>query len=167
MLDRRAFIGTLLASIAGTAISPASILWRPSPEAAAVVDPKALLSLHQLTVEFARRLSQHVNGQIVDGSLLGQTGLRDQFSIQMGFPAEVDRYGIDSDRYIKPAVDLMARKLQLSRATRFGQLPLLANLLPDGCQAALVTGNGVSVRGVRLYDPVDDIDTLRFDVVSG
>lgn len=165
-MDRRGFLGTLLASLAATTIDPASLLWRPPSvsEGLSALQPEALVSLQAITRQMHREILRHWQGRdVVSGRLVGQDGLTRQLYVMAEMPSVVDQYGVDCERFVKPAALALAQRLQEARATRTGTLPL--NL--PGAQSAAVASADLSVRGICQWDMEYDKHLLRFDVVCG
>ena len=168
-MNRRGFLGALMASLVGTAIAPSEVLWMPSPEKGLpIVAPHAFLTLQQITHEVGRLMAKRIAlpvSMAPDGLLLGSDGMTKLVHVLMPVPRELGVYGLDSDRYIKPVAEALTSRTQLEGWDRFGELPIRIG----GCDVARwtrCTGKGVSVRGVMSYDPGFDEYMLRFDVLG-
>ena len=167
-MDRRGFIGRLLASTAGLIIAPEALLWRPGVDSASLplVYPGATLTLRQIVMEMHAAMMDRLDGlplSHADGHRIGENGVTQQAHIDMlAPPREVDRYGLDVDRYIKPAADLLADHLRQKGARMCGEFPL-----PHLGNAYSASGGGLCVRGITNYDAWSDNILLWFDVLFG
>jgi len=157
-VSRRGFLGTLLASIAGTAFAkaPGKLLWAPAEDLALpAVSAQALLTLDMITMEAARRLANLVSLPVLksddgEGFSLGERGMSRQLSVDMTTPDEVFKDGLDPERYLDPAVYQLAQRIRHEKWRGYGELPL-----PMAIEhASRVTDpkGGVSVRGLMQYD---------------
>lgn len=167
MLSRRGFLGTLMASIVGTAFVPSELLWVPAPVTALpVLTPAALVTLQAITREAAVRLARRIALPVQRGpARLGFDGLTAQFGVDMQLPGTLEQWGVDAQRYIEPAMAAMANHVQHARWTRYGELTL-----PKAFeQTCVVTADGVSVRGVMAYDHMREAGVwlLRLDAIGG
>ncbi len=168
-VSRRGFLGTLLASIAGTAFAeaPGKLLWAPAESVALPpVAAEALLTLDAITMEMARLLATHVNLPIVsakEGLRIGEHGMTKQIGIDMMTPGSVIAAGLDSKRYIEPAAYAMAQKVKHEGWQTFGELLLPSSV--DHAYRVTSTRDGVSVRGILDYRPWNG-NVLRFDVIG-
>jgi hypothetical protein len=175
MQTRRSFLGTLMASIVGTAFVPSELLWVPSPEKGLpIVSPDAFLTLEAITREAARRLAQRIALPVttavrgdqlgdVQGHRIGDAGMTGQYGVDLGvLPSELAEHGLSAERYIAPAVACLAEAIKRQGWDKFGELAL-----PMACDSARVTVDGVSVRGIMAYDTYSDQTLLRLDVIGG
>ena len=167
-MDRRGFIGRLLASTAGLIIAPEALLWRPDAKAVALpaVSAGALLTLQQITNEMHYAMLSRLNGlplELRDGRKKGEAWLTRQIYIDMLPPLNMDRYGLDAKRHIEPAAEALANELRFRGARVCGEAPL-----PRGYdQACVVRGDGLALRSIMDYDFMMDQTLLRFDVLFG
>lgn len=173
-MNRRGFLGTMLACLGATAIDPKALLWSPTPEASAIVVPDAILTLNQITMQMLREIvnltGSHGLPMLVEPSKIGYgvSGhvLNHQYSVGMEIAPEIDRFGLDAARFIKPAATAMAQRIGRPKAS--GSLPL-----PNGVVRACVVRDpvsGLSLRGLQQY--VEDWQSddggyhkLRFDML--
>ena len=174
-MNRRHFLGTLLASLGVAAVAPSDLLWTPAPiEGLPLVAPDALIGLQAITDRVAHEIALHWSGQLhpvmPPESLIGQDGMTRQFNVSISAPPEVNHYGLDVERWIEPIGEQLSNALYRAGMTRCGRLPLP----PAGVEAAVIATHpesGVCVRGVQLYDPGFAFSTaqhlLRFDVICG
>jgi hypothetical protein len=170
-MNRRGFLGTMLASVGALTIDPATLLWKPTPELAPVV-PTSILTLEQMTRYVAERLSEGFHGEHVSGHLIGQEGLTHQFTVHFPPPKTIGQEGL-APAYLDPSVLALDQKLRAIRPTRFGCLPWLMRDDLD-CHVVMLAASGLSVRGIRGVVPNFHDDNaplfeelIRFDVLVG
>ena len=173
-MNRRGFLGTMLALLGTTAIDPKSLLWTPDVRAVEILEPSALVTLDHITkalVEEIARLRGTVVPLDVNVLRVGDTcasgyTLTDHYSIDMATaPQQIDRYGLDYERYIKPIAQALHRRTSAMKACASLELPSTV----DYASMVRHPKSGVAVRGISHvhYDPVTD-DTrhiLRFDML--
>ncbi len=173
-MDRRGFIGTLLAAIGVTAIDPKALLWRPSPEAIEIIEPSAILTLNQMTFrmlkEIVNTLGVSVASDFAGDKKIGQrihgVELNHQYNVGMEMlPETVDRYGLDHERYIKPAAASLVKRLNGVKGC--GALPIPSGVI-RGC-VAHDPRSGFALRGLMQYqmkyDYTEEIPIFRFDML--
>lgn len=178
-MERRAFIGTLLAGVAGTIFADKTILWAPVPEnvTAPVVASDALLTLDQITREALRQLVRQTNLPriltVVPYGKLGEQhegiALTQQYNVDFKPPDDVDLNGLDPERYITPVSMLLAERLnKLPKLKGSGLLEL-----PQAYHSSLVVDNasGLAMRGIMGSFFDEELGRwqprLRFDVLVG
>jgi len=164
-MNRRGFLGTLLASVGALTIDPATLLWQPpeSTDGLPVLEAGAMVDLDAITKAMAEEVERLWQARVVRPfSKLGQGDLTRQVYITMLPPDKVDRYGLDRQRYVLPAASAMADYLRHYRASQCGVLDH-----PPGAESVVVRREGLSLRGVRYYDLYTDQRLLRFDIVYG
>lgn len=174
-MERRTFLGTLLAGLGAMVVKPsAGLLWQPSEAAIEIVEPSAFITLNQITMEMLRRitnelqvtvplraeLSSLIGHVIPDSSLV----LNHQYNVGMCAPEQIDRYGLDVERYIDPAAKALAARARGLKGC--GALPLPS--VPS-MQACVMTcrSTGLSLRGLYQYSPLraEWEPNLRFDIL--
>jgi hypothetical protein len=182
-MKRRDFIGALMASVAGAAVVPDALLWRPALEPAdlPLLASDALITLNQITRSAFRYLEHRLSEQgltnrvFVDGTHIGHPGLTKQFNVMLDCPPEVTERGLDQKRYIEPAMDAIAERLIRMDARRFGALsvPIVGYL--SGCSIRSER-LGLALRGILAPRYITDDEIaywgdstmdLRFDVLAG
>jgi len=167
VIERRAFLGTLLASLGVLAIDPKQLLWQPSPSGPIIVDG-AYISMEQITDRLLFELSRLISGSVVSAQRLGDQGLVGQVEVSMEVPERLDRYGLDVERYIEPAAHALAFRLKHARARTFAAPPLP---VAYDQQASWIVSReaGMALRGIRmnLGPDADWREALRFDVLYG
>jgi hypothetical protein len=167
-MDRRRFVGTLLAALGATTIDPKALLWSPLPEATTVVDSGAILTLNQITMQMLKEIVRITGYSVpfepsaakVGHSIRGAIANR-QFNVGMIAPEQVDRYGLDYERYIKPLARAFAVRLKNLKGC--GELAL-----PDIAVRSCVVRDhesGLALRGIQHYVLEDGLDQLRFDML--
>jgi len=166
-MERRAFLGTLLASLGVLAIDPKQLLWQPSPSGPMLLDG-ACVSMEHITNRLLFELSRFVSGSVVSAQRIGDQGLVGQVHVGMEVPENVDRYGLDVERYIEPAAHALAFRLKHARARTFAAPPLP---IAYDQQASWIVSReaGMALRGIRmnLGPGADWREALRFDVLYG
>ena len=167
-LSRRGFLGVLLASVGTLAIDPGKLLWTPAPAELGLPElvSAELLTLKQITGEICKGVGAQVQGRLVDANLIGLGGMTNQFAVTMMPPGNIDPYGLNRERYVKPVIESLVSKLKLAKANAFG---VMRHPVGAGAEFLTVTDpdTGVSVRAVLQYQIETDLDTLRFDVLCG
>lgn len=165
-MNRRAFVGSLLATLGSLTFANNDLLWLPTQSAVEVAKPEAILSLTHLTKAVVRGVSQHVSGHLVDGSKIGELGLTQQSSVLMYLPEEIGPHGLDRDRYVTPTVEALADAVKKHRSNVFGEIQFP---IAPGIQLARVTNraSGVSIRAVMQYQMETDSHALRLDILHG
>ncbi len=175
MMDRRGFLGTLLASVGVLAIDPSKFLWQPEATAVAVIDPGAILTLERITHEMLVRIVNTLQVRVPfdfqsEGKrLLGRAIyphpsliLNQQYSIGMAVPDTLDRFGLDSQRFIVPAANALSTRVRGLRAC--GALSI-----PTGMASCIASDpvSGLSLRGLFAPEFVSGFrgDQLRFDML--
>ena len=188
-LDRRAFLGRLLAGLGGLTLTPTDWLWRPGPRDALTlppVVPGSLLTLQQITMELAYRINEEMSSilaPIAEGQYtqtprlspyrigdhmmmpIGEPAimLQHAFGVDMNPPREVRERGLDVARYVDPITDVLVRELKRRGVTALGGMSL-----PTGVeQAYQCQAGGAIVRGVMAFDMPSADYLLRFDVLGG
>lgn len=175
LVERRTFIGTLMASVVGTAFEWRPLLWAPAPARdLPLIAPAALVTLEDITREALRRLVARVDSPmtLMPVNHIGDV-LRNGFQLHhwgvdlaADLPSIVNQCGFDPDRYLEPAMANLAHQLRKIQPRGCGQLPL-----PAGCFAVerlTDKASGLSLRGIFDYDWREDgeaVPTLRFDVL--
>jgi hypothetical protein len=172
MLDRRRFLGTLMASIVGAVVAPKALLWSPSPELGLPpVAPQALLTLDAIVREAARLLAERIELPVIradEGLRMGDGSMRQQLGIDLALPVSLSETGLDAERYLMPAVACFVGRIERERWRAFGELSVpMVGRASRMTSTRGVTGDGVSVRGVALYDDQTDLTYLRLDVIGG
>lgn len=172
-MNRRGFIGTLLASVAGLALDPKTLLWRPTVDAP-LAAPEALLTLNQITMALARELAPLVGtGRLVTGHVIGHRGCEHQLSIHMRVPETMDTEGLPP-MVVKDVARTLLDQIRQHDVRRFGQLRIPDPLAWYGHGTVVASRkHGFAIRG--LYQPVffppdvgsDPEPILRFDVLGG
>jgi hypothetical protein len=162
-MNRRTFLGALVASLGTLAIDPATLLWRPPAvsEGLPVLQPDALVGLPRITREMSWEIGRLWCGGVPSAaSKIGEDVLRHQFMVTMEAPGDITEYGLDPERYVRPAAAVLAERLRDARARVCG-MPILPPAYD--CVRVADQTTGVVVRGIVLEDAL----TLRFDVVCG
>lgn len=167
-MERRGFLGMMLAGLGGLVLKPDfGLLWQPNETAVEVVAPGAYIGLQQITMEMLRRIVNDLQVRVphVDCAKIGHTTegfhtLNHQHYVDMFAPSEIDRYGLDVDRYIAPLAQALSRRSAGLKGC--GSLSL-----PVGVEAACLVkhSSGLALRGVKVYDIGMDSDRLRFDML--
>jgi hypothetical protein len=161
-MNRRGFLGRLLASTAGLLIAPEALLWQPSPlPDLPLVVPGSLLDLKTITAQIAAGLAGELPACESVKSWPGCESGVHWFGLDMQAPGEVGPGGL-SAQYIDPVVRLLSNEAKFRRLRRFGTLEI-----PPGVErAAIAEGHGVSVRGLMVYDIYRAAHVLRFDILG-
>lgn len=168
-MDRRSFIGTLMAGLGALALKPPpGLLWEPTTEAVEVAASGAFLTLNQITTEMLRQITEQLQVTVPfreEASLLGHSVypqpslvLNHQYNVGMVAPNEIDRYGLDVERYIRPAAMALSERVRGVKGC--GRLEL-----PRGAEQACVMTHresGLSIRGIRMFE---GLPNLRFDML--
>jgi hypothetical protein len=171
MLDRRSFLGTLMASIAGTAFvqSPASLLWQPSalPDLPPVATG-AILTLDRMTYAIVKAMGRMGASATFDptpAAALGERGLIHQVGVDMEeYPELVGASGYDA-RDVDPIAAKLVEQMKHRQIRTMGELPL-----PYGVERACIirsNKDGLCVRGLQEYDMAFQRNLLRFDFIGG
>jgi len=167
-VNRRSFVGVLMASLGTLAIDPQALLWKPAEGIAdlPLVMPDAHLTLLQITTEMARRIGAEIQANYQpEIAKIGQYGMTHQRSVTMKLPAVVGAEGLE-ERLIRPACEAMIDTLKCSPIRAFGRLEM-----PTGCDEAVRVvhlPSGVAVRGLKTMAFVDNgcwDHILRCDVL--
>lgn len=173
-LDRRGFIGMLMAGTAGIVL-PSDLLWQPQLDAALpLLRPGAIVGLNAMVLELGKQLGDMVGGRLADLDEQDR-GLEHQFHAELMMLDDVDHYGLDALRYIRPIAEQLAGLISRNKVTKFGRLDLPEVRGLSACRWDFST-TGISVRGIAYRSVVVD-DTLdsslsvrrgvRFDVLAG
>ncbi len=177
MMDRRRFLGTLLASVGVLAIDPSKFLWQPDATAVAVIDPGAILTLERITREMLVRIVNTLQVRVPShaprgGSKISHTiyphpalVLNQQYNIGMCVPDSIDRFGLDPERYIIPAADALSRRVQGVKGC--GTLPHTDSATGIASCIATDPVSGLSLRGLFAPEYLGAFrgDQLRFDML--
>jgi len=165
MMDRRGFLGTLLASVGALTIDPATLLWQPPAvsDGHPLLKPDAMVGLAAMTQQIHREILTQWQGTVVQKRRIGEDGLTRQFYVTAEMPTEVDHNGLDYERWVRPVGLLLARRLREINAKRTGVLPIDLH----GAQVAVAMTPELSVRGICQYYVGFDQSLVRFDVVCG
>lgn len=162
MQDRRDFFKSIAGLFAVAALDPKALLAPPPKSGAAIAAmSKAATIQHdrqrhdfaKLTRFMHEELIKHLPGGYPDVSS-GRQGLSPDFPHQFGIDLDLrfrEMQGLSdaaiTDRYVLPAMTRMANEIKCLNAAKFAELPL-----PMGIDAACrVSGNGVSLRGLRAF----------------
>lgn len=163
-MNRRDFIGRLLASTAGLALAPEALLWRPEP---GVLGLPPVVSGAPLTIEqMTRILHQQVLRQIPRSVLLEDqraigVELPDLFGVDFPPPVDVGPAGCERE-LLEPAAAALAGYIKQKRLRRFGVLEVPRSVE----QTHVVVGDGLSLRGLMAFDVWEGRMVLRFDVLG-
>ena len=161
-MDRRDFIGRLLASAVGLAIAPKDLLWRPESGVVGLppVAPGAVLTLEQITYEMHRLVLDRIGPcELVqgDGSKLRQG--QHILGVDMTPPTDVGPEGC-LKQYLLPAASALASEIAFRGMRYFDGLPV-----PPGVwQVERTWSDGFSVRGLMYFDALEGESILRFSV---
>lgn len=164
MQTRRGFFKSIAGLfVAGMTIDPAKLLadpWSQGPAYSLDLSVGQMVDEDQRNIAM-RRLTQFMHSELVDSlnrvwpEVDGRTrklgdGHAEIFGINLSLnekELELDDEVI-RDRFVRPAMGIMARGVLNAGATQFHRLPF-----PGGTDfAARVTGRGVTLRGCRAYD---------------
>jgi hypothetical protein len=167
-MNRRDFIGRLLASTVGLALAPEDLLWRPEPGVVGLppVIPGAPLTLEHLTLMMHKAILERIG----PGTLVPETARADAdmecwphlLGIDFVAPREVGPAGCER-AYIVPAAAAMAEAIRSRGIRTFGELKL-----PSGIDRThRVSRDGLSVRGLMAWDPYLGEVVTRFSVIGG
>ncbi len=168
-LNRRGFLGLLMAGTAGLML-PNDTLWMPSSEMSLPpLKPEAIIGLEQMTKELVSRLAVKWDGYLVPCEIIGDGPLVHQYNVSFeNAPGMVDAFGVDADRYIEPIARAFLQKLDAKKLHSFGRLPIPAG---DSFRGCTVQKDGIVVRGVQGgyfdHEYGDWRNIVRFDVVAG
>lgn len=178
MISRRGFLGTLAAAMTVPLLKfEPTPLWTPTVGATPVIE-SAVVGLNGMTEAVARMIAASVDSRGVrNGDQLGSKFGRGVFTNQWGVdmrlqdvPDQLDRYGIDVDRYLKPTAASLSERIRRDAKTpTFGRLGFPAS---DLLIVSRVEVDGVCVRGIYQPKTVDlwdgsVVSMLRFDVLVG
>lgn len=167
--NRRGFLGVLAASIGALALKPAECLWRPDEISLVPVQPNAIITLHQLTQEVARQLGNLHDVRPAPFSMIGEGPMTHQFSLELEHtPLEITEHGLDIERHVTPMVKTFKDYMEFARVRHVGALPithLVSGAYPVN-QACVYTMNGMTVRGVRLFDLREHRTRVRLDILT-
>lgn len=184
MQDRRDFFKSIAVLFAAATVDPEKLLLAgtdgsmPSP-----LPPPSLKELSRVPASLSE-LTQLIHAEMVKELKLGPwDSLQAARSgpHKIGEDGMVWQYGVDFElsrqdallkdydwinhAYVLPTAIMLAKAFTFKKATAFGQL---ANPpLGTGFDSAVVTGQKVSVRGLRGYDFYRDLPMVRFDTLFG
>ena len=171
MMERRDFFKSIAGLFAVAAIDPASLL---KPQARDLLEMARASSLplsfqtqlHMLTHYMHKELVAVLPGFPEIGDTRGAK-LGDEFNKLLGihFCPEVKDLHQDDEfmrlAYVQPMVRTLEREIRRSQAVRFGKLPH-----PYGVDiSAIISGQGISLRGIRAFDIVNYRFICRFDTL--
>lgn len=166
-MDRRGFLkalATTAAALGYAAVAPDSLKALTSSTAPPeVVEQATRKTLEWVTRQVARQVSHRIGPlHLVESSEINEQ-TRDMAGVLLNLidtPMTHDDY---EQRYVLPIAAALADRMQQDNARVCGRLPLPTGM-DSGC---VVTGNGLSLRGMQFYDPYTDSHRLRFDVLYG
>ena len=171
-MDRRGFLGRLLAGMGTVALAPALDLFHvPSVEAATasgIIVPTYQGAFSAMVTDALEMFSDGLPWPrylLERDGRIGMGPISNQISIALDPFQTADAVdGVDfRERYLRPS--MLALSVQAREASAFGVMPL-----PVGIYEGAIATNqtrGVSIRGLRAYQIERDQDLLRFDVVFG
>ena len=174
MMDRRGFIGRLLGGLAAAAMAPALDLL-PAAEAATPISeaiasgvvPTYRSQFDRLCYEAMKVLAQQMPG---DYELVHDrkfTGRCEHLNVAIHEQETLSAQTFEEamDRYIAPAVVMLAEEAKARRVQSFGVLPVP----PGAYQSTVVTHQqrGISIRGTCGYSIWEDLNYFRLDILVG
>lgn len=158
MLGRRSFLTLLTSGAVGLSLPP--VEWAAGAQIAEI--GYDLTTMEGVTAAVLREmvaLRPREPGEFVSGAYpIGYHGLTHQWNVGVGAYGDAP---LDMERGIIPAAHALAHKLAAYR--RFGALSVPVGM--DGCAVATDLFTGLTVRGVRQYNP--GFMMYRFDVLAG
>ena len=168
-MDRRGFLGTLMAGLGALVIKPADgLLWMPTPEAIEVVEPSAILTLNQITMQVLRRVRDGLNVEVpmIVGDKIGHADrgvtLNQQWNIAARMPTELNKTGL-ALTHVEPIAELFIHKLKSRDIKGCGVLSHPHSV--ERCCVVRDPRSGLSVRGIQQYDLEEGDYRLRFDML--
>lgn len=176
MQDRRGFFASIAGLFAVATVNPSQALdpsfYSNRPDADLAMVPETIKSQMMRLTEFmhAELVKQVGHFPDVGGESKISTEFPHQFGIDFA-PIHDDLKKLSDHqiklRYVLPAMSRMASEIRHQKTSRFAHLPL-----PSGIDEAVrVSGQGVSLRGLRAYNiGADGMEAgyyCRFDVLFG
>lgn len=175
-MNRRGFLGTLLATLGATAIDPNALLWAPRPDAIDVLDADALVTLTQITKAILHEITiRRADTALlrVQPTLVGHVSERGhtfnhQYHVSMAAPpSELDHHGLDHERYVKRIASALNHRIGQIEACGTLEHPRGDTIIQ--CATAFNEASGLSLRGLACEgfhpDTSEWTQWLRFDMI--